>query len=699
MNRKKDKAKKPLLSRPGWTRVLMAAAMTAIILIVLPFSDRQSFTYELNQPWRYALLTADFDMPIMRDSASIRTLKDSVDARFIPFVVHDKTIGVNNVERFSTSLRGLGLPLSECAELTGMLTAAYEDGIVSSALYDDLRTRKITKVRLFAGTDDANSVKEIDATSLLSPIKAFEHIDSLYAARSKGQHRLSPQAADVITRALVPNVIIDSAFDAKYRKQEYLNVSAAIGVIKKGQRIVDRGEIITPQIFTNLNTYQQMLDENHGENREHTYFLVGNGLFIVICITILYLYLALYRPAIWEDRKKMLFLMSFITLFIVFGIEMFRLFPRGLTYVPFAAVPIIIMVFADSRTAIFSLLITVLVTSLVATFPFSFIFSELAVGLLATFSLKQLSKRSQLLRTALITFLAYVVCYVALTLLSEGTLSTFSWRTVMNYGINSIILSFAYVLIWLIEKAFGFTSTVTLVELSDINNPLLRRLAEEAPGTFQHSMQVSTLASEAARAIGANTQLTRTGALYHDIGKMESPVFFTENQHGVNPHAGLDPETSAQKIISHVTGGLEMASKEKLPSVIKDFISQHHGRGLTKYFYNTAVNERGAENTDPEKFRYPGPNPQSKETAIMMMADAVEAASRSLRDYSQESIDRLVDNIVDSQIKDGLFNESPISFQDIQKIKKTFKRRLATIYHTRIAYPKLKAEADTKNQN
>lgn len=685
-----DSEKKRLLSRPGWMRVLFAAAMTAVILLVLPFADRQSFTYELNQPWRYALLTADFDMPIMRDSASARILRDSVDARFVPFVIYNKETGINNMERFTTSLRGLGLSLEECARLTGLLTKAYEDGIVSSSLYDDLHKRNMTKVRISAATPEANSVKEVDASSLLSPIKAFEQIDSAYVATSKGQKRLSPQVADVITRALVPNVTLDTASDNNFRKQEYLNVSAALGVIKKGQRIVDRGEIITPQIYTNLETYQQMLEESHGERKEHTYFLVGQGLYIIICITILYIYLALYRPAFWADIKKMGFLMSFITLFIVFAIEMFELFATGLSLVPFAAVPIIILVFFDSRTAIFSLLITVLITALVATFAFPFIFTELAVGLLATFSLRQLSKRAQLLRTAFITFIVYIICYVSVTLLTEGTLSTFSWRLVMSYGINSVLLSFAYVLIWLIEKAFGFTSTVTLVELSDINNPLLRRLAEEAPGTFQHSMQVSTLASEAARAIGANTQLARTGALYHDIGKMESPVFFTENQHGVNPHAGLDPETSAHKIISHITDGLDMASKEKLPQVIRDFISQHHGRGVTKYFYNTAVNDRGAENVDPEKFRYPGPNPQSKETAILMMADAIEAASRSLSDYSQENIDRLVDGIVDSQIKDGLFNESPISFRDIQKIKNTFKRRLATIYHTRIAYPKLK---------
>ncbi|MBD5227562.1 MAG: HDIG domain-containing protein [Bacteroidales bacterium] len=690
MNQNNPDSGKRLSERAGWMRILFAAVMTAIILLVLPYADRQSFTYELNQPWRYALLTADFDMPIMRDSASSRILRDSVDARFVPFVIHDKEIGIKNVERFTTSLRGTGMPLKDCARLTGLLANAYEDGIVSSSLYDDLRKRKMTKVRLSAGTPDENSVKEVDARPLLSPIKAFEKIDSTFVASTKGQEHLSPQVADLLTRALVPNVTVDSVSDTKFRNQEYLNVSAAIGVIKKGQRIVDRGEIITPQIYTNLETYQQMLEESHGESRGHTYFLVGQGLYIIICITILYCYLSLYRRSFWKDTKKMGFLMSFITLFIVCAIEAFELFPNGLTLVPFAIVPVIILVFCDSRTAIFSLLITVLITALVATFAYPFIFTELAVGLLATFSLRQLSKRAQLLRAALITFIGYIICYVAITLLTEGTLSAFSWRVVMNYGVNCVIFSFAYVLIWLIEKIFGFTSTVTLVELSDINSPLLRRLAEEAPGTFQHSMQVSTLASEAARSIDANTQLVRTGALYHDIGKMESPVFFTENQHGVNPHAGLDPETSAHKIISHVTDGLEMASKEKLPGVIRDFISQHHGRGLTKYFYNTAVNERGAENVDPDKFRYPGPNPQSKETTILMMADAVEAASRSLQDYSQENIDRLVDGIVDSQIKDGLFNESPISFRDIEKIKNTFKRRLATIYHTRIAYPKIK---------
>ena len=263
------------------------------------------------------------------------------------------------------------------------------------------------------------------------------------------------------------------------------------------------------------------------------------------------------------------------------------------------------------------------------------------------------------------------------------------------FVINSVILSFAYVLILIIEKLFGFTSAVTLVELSDINSPLLRRLAEEAPGTFQHSIQVSTIAAEAARAIGANTTLVRTGALYHDIGKLSSPIFFTENQHGINPHAGLDPVTSAKKIISHVTEGVALANKHKLPPLVKSFIKEHHGKGMAKYFYTMAVNNNPDKVIDKKEFSYPGPNPQSIETAILMMADAVEAASRSLTDYSPESIDRLVENIINGQIADGMFKESPITFRDVEIIKKVFKQRLATIYHTRVRYPEMNKDTAT----
>ncbi|MDE6576561.1 MAG: HDIG domain-containing protein, partial [Muribaculaceae bacterium] len=595
-----------------------------------------------------------------------------------------------NIEKFSTLIAPHTNGVDR-ALLINLLRDVYNHGILDASLYSTVDGKGGTHTLRLVESDENNakSVAALDASLMVSPAKAFRRIDSIYAYETNQENgKLSPEISKALNICLNPNIELDSITDYKYRSQEYLNVTGATGVIKKGQRIVDRGEIITPQIFTNLNTYQEMLTSRQSETSS-TYFVIGEGIYIVIVLTLLYIFLFLYRSRFFASIRKMTFLMSFITIFAVFAILMFEYFANGIYIVPFAAVPVIILVFFDSRTAIFALITTVLLSALVATYQFQFIFMELSVGLVATFSIRHLSRRSQLLRTAVLSFITYTITYFTISLISAGNLSLFAWRTIGVFAINSVLLSFAYILILVMEKLFGFTSTVTLVELSDINSPLLRRLAEVAPGTFQHSIQVSTIAADAARAIGANTTLVRTGALYHDIGKMGSPIFFTENQHGVNPHAGLAPETSAQKIISHVTGGLELAAKNNLPSVIRDFISEHHGRGLTRYFYNTAVNENPDKVIDKEKFRYPGPNPQSKETAILMMADAVEAASRSLKEYTPEAINNLVDKIVDSQVEEGLFKEAPISFRDVELVKQAFKSRLSTIYHSRVAYPEM----------
>ena len=682
---------KNLFSRNSMIRLGLALASVAIILIMLPRADHQSFSFEQNQPWKYPLLTADFDTPILRDSASARKMRDSIDRVFIPFVKRLPDVAQDNIDRFSRLITHHA-STAEKNLLMMLMKEVYSDGVLDSRLYEKLQSQGVNELRLVESADDqaAKSVVEISAVHMLSPARAFGYIDSIFTYEYEDLHGKMPaEISKALNISLVPNIVIDTVTDYKYRSQEYLNVTGATGVIKKGQRIVDRGEIITPQIFTNLNTYLDMMVTRQADSRSHTYFIIGQALYIIIIYTLLYGFLSLYRPLFFSNMQQMSFLILFITLFVIFAIIMFEYFAYGLYLVPFAAVPVIILIFFDSRTAIFTLVSTIMIAALVATYQFSFIFMELTVGLIATFSIRQLSRRSQLLRTALFSFIAYCLSYIAISLLTTGDLSQFTWRILGTFAINSVILSFAYVLILVIEKLFGFTSTVTLVELSDINSPLLRRLAEDAPGTFQHSMQVSTLAAEAARAIGANTTLVRTGALYHDIGKLKSPIFFTENQHGVNPHAGLDPETSAHKIISHVTDGLALASKEKLPALVKSFIAEHHGKGLAKYFYNTACNENPDMVIDKGAFSYPGPNPQSKETAILMMADAVEAASRSLKEYTPEAINNLVDKIIDSQIADGLMKEAPISFRDVETVKKTFKKRLSTIYHSRVSYPEM----------
>lgn len=685
-----------IFSQLNLIRFGLAIISVAVILLILPRADHQSFSFEENQPWKYPLLTADFDTPILRDSASARKMRDSIDRVFVPFVRRDVAAEKANITKFANLLENYSSP-AERSLLVKLLRNVYSKGVLDSKLYENVASRGNHDLRLVEDSSgNARSVVTINAAEMLSPGRAYAKIDSTFMAETQGgEGKTSPEIRKALGMCLTPNIMIDSVADARYRSQEYLNVNGALGVIKKGQRIVDRGEIINPQIFTILNTYLEMMASRQSDTRSHTYFILGQALYIIIVYLLLYLFMSLYRSRFFSNVRQMMFLMSFITLFVVFSIVMSEYMANGIYLVPFAAVPVIILVFFDSRTAIFALLVTILISTLVAVYQFQFIMMELCVGLAATFSIRQLSRRSQLLRTAIVSFLAYVVSYFAMCLLTEGNLSTFAPRMMALFAINSVILSFAYILILIIEKLFGFTSTVTLVELSDINSPLLRRLAEEAPGTFQHSMQVSTLAAEAARAIGANTTLVRTGALYHDIGKMKSPIFFTENQHGVNPHAGLDPETSAHKIISHVTDGLAMASKEKLPQVIRSFITEHHGRGITKYFYNTAVNDNPDKVIDKEKFQYPGPNPHSKETAILMMADSVEAASRSLKDFTPEAIGNLVDRIIDSQIADGLLKEAPISFRDVETVKETFKKRLSTIYHSRVVYPEMNRDTAT----
>ncbi|MEG0464691.1 HDIG domain-containing metalloprotein, partial [Bacteroides sp.] len=359
--------------------------------------------------------------------------------------------------------------------------------------------------------------------------------------------------------------------------------------------------------------------------------------------------------------------------------------------IPYAMIPIIIRVFLDSRTAFLTHVITVLICSITLRLPYEFILVQLAAGMVAIFSLRELSQRSQLFRTAILVILTYAAVYFAFELITENDLSKLNIRMYTYFALNGVFLLFAYPLLFLLEKAFGFTSNVTLVELSNINNDLLRKMSESVPGTFQHSMQVANLAAEAAIRIGAKTQLVRTGALYHDIGKMENPAFFTENQSGgVNPHKNLSYEQSAQVVINHVTDGLKLAEKHNLPTAIKDFISTHHGRGKTKFFYISWKNEHPGEEPDEERFTYPGPNPFSRETAILMMADSVEAASRSLPEYTEQSISNLVDKIIDSQVDEGYFRECPITFKDISTIKSVFKEKLKTVYHTRISYPELK---------
>jgi putative nucleotidyltransferase with HDIG domain len=358
--------------------------------------------------------------------------------------------------------------------------------------------------------------------------------------------------------------------------------------------------------------------------------------------------------------------------------------------IPFAILPIVVRTFFNSHTALFTHLTTVLLCSLVAPFPHEFLLLQIMVGIVVIFSLKELSQRSKLIRCAFFILITYALCYLSLSLYQEGDFNKINWSMLLFFGINFVLLMFSYILIYMIEKVFGYVSPITLVELSNTNMPLLKKLSENCPGTFQHSLQVSILASEAGNKIGADTQLIRTGALYHDIGKMVNPIFFTENQKsGMNPHEHLSFEESAKIIISHVTEGVKMAEKARLPNAVIDFIRTHHGVSKTKFFYNSFKNTFPDLPVNEKAFTYPGPNPFTKETGILMMADSVEATSRSLTEYTDETISALVDRTVNGQIADGLLKKTPLTFDNIEVIKATFVEKLKIMYHTRISYPDL----------
>ncbi len=657
-------------------RVLVALAAAIVIVWVYPHQRNSQYIYEQGRPWNYNQLIAPFDIPIHPDSLTVQAIRDTLQARFVPIYTYNADVIDSIVDE---------LPASQghryASRLASLLRRYYEHGVVASTTIGQIREGSLPKVRLL----EKNILSESSTAAFTSPRDIYLRIDSAITDPEMRRYFISANLHSLLR----PNVIYSETDSKRHYDNEFQTLTADRGVILQGQAIINKGDIITPQDFTNLQTYEQLLDA-HLNRQSHSKLLtwLGQFLFVSILLTLLMFYCALLAPKVYANFRAVVFIYSLVTVFVLFAVLMNAFIPGGVYIVPMAIVPILVLVFFDGRTALFVATTAVMLIAPITSFVLEFIFLQFCAAAVAVYSLRELSRRSQLLRTAAFVALSYILGYFSLELLMNGSLNGWTWRMPAFLGANALLVSMAYILMFAVERMFGFVSIVTLVELSDTNQPLLRRLSDSCPGTFQHSMSVSNLASDAARAMGANEQLVRAGALYHDIGKMNNPAFFTENQHGVNPHDTLPPEQSARIVINHVNDGLRAADKAGLPAVIKDFISEHHGAGMAKYFYFQAAKALPeGERPDPMPYTYPGPNPRSRETSLLMMADAVEAASRSLKDYSRESITALVDKIINTQIADGLHDNSALEFRDLRLIKEAFIKRLMTIYHTRIAYP------------
>ena len=661
-------------------------AAVAIIVYFLPREGQFNYQFDINKPWKYGLLQASFDFPIYKGEDEVQREQDSIMRSYHPYFQLSGTMGERIISQFkedyNRKLRQIIPDPTYPHYIEQKLKEIYRKGIMPVEQLARLHKDSILSIQIvYQNTSILQSISEIYSTK--RAYEALVNSDTVHFSKTLLQ-RCN------LNNYLTVNLIYDANKSETTKKDLLSGVSFAKGFVMNGQKIIDRGEIINQQTYNILKSLQREWDKRNETTTEKRLTLFGQILFVSILIGCFMIYLALFRRD-YYDKKGSLSILFFLIIFFPVISSLMVSHPFMSVYiVPFTMLPMIVRIFLDSRTAFMAHILSILLCSICLRTPHEFILLQTIAGMASIYSLRELSQRSQLLRSALIVVVAYSVLYFALDLIHVNDVSQLNTNIYINFIINGILLLFTYPLLFILEKTFGFTSNVTLVELSNINNKLMREMSEVAPGTFNHSLQVANLCAAAANRIEANSQLVRTGAMYHDIGKMLNPAFFTENQSGVNPHDQLSYKQSAQIVISHVTDGVKLAEKNNLPEVIKDFIRTHHGKGLTKYFYISYQNEHPDEEVDKEAFRYPGPNPFTKEQAIMMMADSVEAASRSLPEYTEESISNLVDKIIDSQVQDGNFKECPITFKDIATVKSVFKEKLKTMYHTRISYPELK---------
>lgn len=678
------------LSRRSFLTVACTLLVSVVTLIYfLPRESKFGYVYELNKPWHYPQLIASYDFVIYKTDDEVKRERDSVVRQFVPYyrvdsLVAEKQIAALRKNFYAGKFRGI--PVYYLPRLVENLRQIYARGILDVSDYEGFLKGDSHVLRLIRGQEATTGEVE----NFFTIRTAYDYLLN----RDRGALSQEALRECNLNDYLAVNVKNDTAKNRLELQSELSQVSDNIGMVQSGQLVIDRGQIVNAEHVRILNSLKKESEQRMDPSRGYWFIFAGQVIFVILLISLLFTYLKLFRRDYFSSPHSVLLLFSFVTVFPVITYLMMAHHFYSVYLVPYALIPIFVRIFMDSRTSFMAVVTSSLLSALSLHSPFEFVLWQIVTGATVIYSLRELTERSQLLRTVLAVVVVGLVISIGYDLSQGLNGDAFDRSRIVYMIIGGILLLFAYPLMYFVEKLFGFTSSVTLVELTNTNNPILRKMSKVAQGTFNHSMQVSNLAAEVADKIGAKAQLARTGALYHDIGKVLNPAFFTENQSGVNPHDTISEERSAQIIINHVTDGLRLAEKYHLPQVIKEFIRTHHGTGLVKYFYIQYCNKHVGETVDEEAFRYPGPNPQTREQAVVMMCDSVEAASRSLKEYTEESITQLVNRIVDSQLAEGHFKECPITFRDIADAKRTLIDSLKTIYHTRISYPEIKKPTD-----
>lgn len=676
-------------------RILIMLIICVITVYLFPKVGSFQYEYQKGMPWRYETLHAPFDYPIYKTDDELKVEREKVTEAQSPLFNLNNTTAPFQVEKFKTALHPFyNETTSEPLErIVKRLRSIYNAGVLQ--LPEQIDAAKIQSIKIIE-----NKVAEtVEFNKVYTLKKAYttlsDEINNSGLPQSVREKILSLN----LNNYLQPNLDFDVAKTTQDHLSHVKNISLTQGMVQQGDVIISKRELVTPEKIKLLNSLKTEYQLNLGSTETYMRTIGGQFLLVMMALIVFSIFFYYSKKRIFYNNREFIFLYGLFLATIVLGslgyhqnVNMFA--------IPILFFIIIVNILIGSRSSLYLLLSTTLLISYYAPNSYMYAFMQIAAGIVAIFSLTHLQRRGQLILSIILIFITYSLVYVAFLLTQEGEIRVTHLLGFLWLFVNCLLLTLTYPVIYIFERIFGYTSEITLIELSNPNHPALRNLTKKAPGTFQHSLMVANLAEEAIYRIGGNPLLTRTGALYHDIGKTYDPIFFIENQTGgINPHDQCEFDVSAQHIINHVTKGVELAKKYNLPETIINFIRTHHGKSKVKYFYNSFKNKYPEREIDESLFSYSGPDPVSRECSVVMMADAVEAASRTLAVKTEENITKLVDNIIDTQVQDGRFVNADITFKDIAIVKKVFIEMLTNIYHSRIAYPKLEKKDEKQQLN
>lgn len=673
-------------------KIFLFVAALVVLVSLFPREGKFKYEYQKGSPWHHEDLIAPFDFAILKPAAELKNERNAILNYLQPYFRIDEVIPATKFKALSEKFDSAWMQSPEYQNAGENIRSKYRE--ITFALFDSIFNRGIialtpeienkpAEFRIIAVR--GNEAEAVEIQSFFTISSADQYIRK-YLKTIPG---INPGfIIPLLENSIAQNVFFDASTSQSERDEALANISATKGMVQKGECIISRGELVSSEKFQKIESLKNDYEQQLGISSQYYLVLLGQVMLMAISLLVFILFMRAFRRDIYAENKNIVLILLLITIMVFITRMIININVSYLYVVPLCLVPIIIRTFYDTRMALFVHIITIIIIGFLVPNSFQFLFLQLIAGIITIITVVNLQRRAQFFFTSLMIFITYSVIYIGMTLIQEGSFSSIDENAFMLFGASALLTLFSYPLIFIFEKIFGLVTDVSLMELSDTNSKLLREMAMHAPGTFQHSLQVANLAEEAAHAIGANTLLTRTGALYHDIGKMEMAQYFIENQiTGINPHDELTYEESAKVIIGHVQAGIEKARMFKLPELIIDFIRTHHGTRYTGYFYQMQIRNYPGEEFNEASFRYNGPIPFSKETSILMMADSVEAASRSLKQYDAASIHNLVESIINKQIETNQFLNSELTLKDITRIKKILKKLLMNIYHIRVEYP------------